>query len=312
MEHIVWGFINTVFSSLRKYIFLFAFGVSIYSSYWYVLKKYRYVQSLQGRFWLTSSQKLVYIGRHMFISIGFSMLMYGVIIYLMFFRYPLKEDNYVAMDYRIASIQEIPKKTDLLTYFKSAPNDFVQPINFVFITTGDIQYLLKRSGWIKNEMFGRSRISVNRYVHLLREDTPPVSYLFLDGHPQDLAFQFASQSIVSRVHLRLWSFGHMGTRFIWLGSISKDKEMDLSFYQHFPAPMHDIQRNVDISREFLRTNILEHFPHALAYYTPWLQARMADGTKNGDIEFQSDGSLLILRVPHGRDGACNIDKKSCR
>jgi len=173
----------------------------------------------------------------------------------------------------------------------------VQPINFVFITNRNIQRLLSQAGWIKNEMFGRDRIGVNRYVRLLRKDLPPVSYLYLDGRPQDFAYQFMSRSIVSRVHLRLWSFGHLGTQSVWLGSVSRDKEIDLGFYQNFPAPLHDIQHDVDMSRDFLLAKVLKRFPKTRTRYVPWLKERMRNGNKSGDMEFQSDGNVLIFYVP---------------
>lgn len=297
MEHFAWASSHSIFASLKDYAFLIALGISISVSYWYLLNRYRFLQDSESCLRLTRYQRLEYLGKHALLSMVFPGFVYLTIIYLMFFKFPVLDAPLPATGYSLDSVQEIAAKSSLLTHYKNSPKDFVQPINFVFITHRNIQRLLSQAGWIKNEMFGRDRIGVNRYVRLLRKDLPPVSYLYLDGRPQDFAYQFLSRSIVSRVHLRLWSFGHLGTRSVWLGSVSRDKEIDLGFYQHFPAPLHDIQHDVDRSRDFLLAKVVAHFPETRTRYVPWLKERMRNGNKRGDIEFQSDGKVLIFYVP---------------
>ena len=121
--------------------------------------------------------------------------------------------------------------------------------------------------------------------------------LYFNGAKQEYAFQNQSHSITHREHIRLWTLGQLGDTgaTIYAGSISYDNGIGLFNYNKFIVPLHQIDPNVDASRdEFLATAV---GVNAIAqnWYDPIgiVRAR-ATGNAADEQSFFSDGRILIL------------------
>lgn len=114
---------------------------------------------------------------------------------------------WLADDFKeLASSQ--PERTEYITtdeiVFKAYPGKSAffdaQAINVMYI--GDSpKPLMNKLGWIENKTFSRNELEWNDYIGLLKARTPPVSDLFWNNQPQDLAFQLPGD-LMRRSHIR--------------------------------------------------------------------------------------------------------------
>ena len=85
----------------------------------------------------------------------------------------------------------------------------------------------------------------------------PVSPLYYNGHPHDIAFQKNRGNIDQRLHFRLW---YTPMRYegkpVWMGGISRDIGVKFTFKTWY-LTTHKIDPNLDDSRDYLLTDLLE-------------------------------------------------------
>ena len=147
--------------------------------------------------------------------------------------------------------------SSLKTYYIDNKSKVIQPINIIVYSNKSIAYILDKS-WIKNKIFGRDEISFKEFLKLFFAKNPPVSNLYFKNQQQDLAFQEKSDSYISREHIRFWNFGSMKSGYdnAYVASISKDIGVTFRLYNKFITPVHEIDQNIDSSRDLFK-NFLE-------------------------------------------------------
>lgn len=85
----------------------------------------------------------------------------------------------------------------------------------------------------------------------------PISPLYYDGHPQDIAFQKARDTINQRLHLRLWYTPmRYKTKPVWVGTISRDIGVKFTFSTWYMTT-HKIDPNLDDARNYLLADLAE-------------------------------------------------------
>ncbi len=85
----------------------------------------------------------------------------------------------------------------------------------------------------------------------------PVSPLYYDKHPQDIAFQKARDTINQRLHLRLWYTPmRYKTKPVWVGTISRDIGVKFTMTTWYMTT-HKIDPNLDDARDYLLADLAE-------------------------------------------------------
>jgi hypothetical protein len=133
------------------------------------------------------------------------------------------------------------------------------PLNLVVVgEVGDVLAAMSRAGWSFTH-----RIDLNTVQRMLGAavsgaayPVAPVSPLYFQGRPQDMALQRARNTIVQRNHLRLWlaPFRFEG-RSVWVGQISRDIAIKATTKSP-TLTTHVIDPNVDEAREHLLQSLL--------------------------------------------------------
>ena len=85
----------------------------------------------------------------------------------------------------------------------------------------------------------------------------PISPLYYDGHPQDIAFQKSRDTINQRLHLRLWYTPmRYKTKPVWIGTISRDIGVKFTLSTWYMTT-HKIDPNLDDARDYLLADLAE-------------------------------------------------------
>ena len=119
-------------------------------------------------------------------------------------------------------------------YFKVYPGKSsifdAQAVNVLYLGHSP-KTLMEQLGWIQNKTFSRDDLEFSDYVKLLRNDTPPVSDLYWNNIPQEMAFQLPG-NLMKRSHIRWWQAGIDAEtkQKIWIGAISYDDGLQLTPY----------------------------------------------------------------------------------
>ena len=154
---------------------------------------------------------------------------------------------------------------DFQVYAGSPKLNHPQPINLVLVTDKDLRQLHEQLGWIENKTFSSDKLSFRQYVGLLKQGTPPVSDLYHQGYPQHYAFQPVQKSdLINREHVRWWRVGKTEQgKDIYLGSVSRDNEVEIKPYKGVITLLHDIDPNVDSSRVGFNSALKNAYPSAV-------------------------------------------------
>ena len=179
------------------------------------------------------------------------------------------------------------------------------PLNLVVIgDVGDVLAAMSRAGWAFTH-----RINLNTVQRMLGAAisggayaVAPVSPLYFQGRPQDMALQRARNTIVQRNHLRLWlaPFRFEG-KSVWVGQISRD--IGVKATTKSPTmTTHVIDANVDEAREHLLQSLLvagtiERF----AFVQGMAPVSATEPRENltGDPYF-TDGLRFVVMLSEGR------------
>ena len=133
------------------------------------------------------------------------------------------------------------------------------PLNLVVI--GDVSDLLasmSRAGWSFTHRidFDTVRRMIGATLSGKSYPVAPVSPLYFQGRPQDMALQRARNTIVQRNHLRLWLAPfRFEERSVWVGQISRDIGIKATTLSP-TLTTHVIDPNVDEAREHLLQSLL--------------------------------------------------------
>lgn len=171
----------------------------------------------------------------------------------------------------------------------SAVYDDSQPMNIVLIGASP-QQLMKELGWIQNKTFSRDEISFSVYLDLLRRQEPPISDLYWNKQPQRLAYQ-EKGDLVKRNHMRWWFAGvdAVTQQDIWLGAVSYDNRLELSFYKGILTVLHGIDPYVDVERDRLAERAQAQGWQVSTYKV----SEPINFTQ--DHEFYTDGHVVVIK-----------------
>jgi hypothetical protein len=208
--------------------------------------------------------------------------------------YPESEIRHVDLDGLVAALEAMP----CCVRDKKDRNDG-DPLNIAFVGNAeDLYYSLLRGGWDETEtIYGAALLKTGLSALFGREYRySPVSALYVDGRPQDAAFQRARSSINERNHLRIWL---TPLRFeglpVWIGQISRDIGVRFTTKT---ITTHKIDPDVDETREFLLENLAYAQGLAGIGYVRGVGAVTFDnprGNLTGDPWF-SDGLRAVMWV----------------
>ncbi|MCK6264650.1 LssY C-terminal domain-containing protein [Vibrio sp. ZSDE26] len=170
-----------------------------------------------------------------------------------------------------------------------------QAINVIYIGETPRPTMLNL-GWIENKTFSRNNIEWNDYLNLLRSKTPPVSDLFWNGKPQNMAFQLPGD-LMKRSHIRWWSVGTWqgdgnvpsAGKKVWVGALSYDNGLQLTPYSGIVTVLHSIEPNVDYERDLFAQQIQQLPDHSIRFKlaTPPIK-------HDEEHDYFTDGHILVI------------------
>lgn len=178
--------------------------------------------------------------------------------------------------------------------FKAYPdpsiNSDAQAINVIYVGDSPVT-LMDTLGWIENKTFSRHEVEWNDYIALLMANTPPVSDLFWQKQPQQLAFQLPG-NLLHRSHIRWWKAGVDTTskQSIWLGAISYDNGLKVTPYLGMLTVLHSIDPDVDDQRDKLATQIKSH----MASHLSELVNIGHPVSPSQQLDYFTDGHILVI------------------
>jgi len=116
-------------------------------------------------------------------------------------------------------------------------------------------------GWIENKTFSRNDLDFMEYIQLLKDKTPPVSDLYWNNIPQEMAFQLPGD-LMKRSHIRWWQAGidSVTKQKFWVGALSYDNGLQLTPYSGILTVLHSVDPNVDMERDRFAEQISTQFP----------------------------------------------------
>lgn len=206
-----------------------------------------------------------------------------------------------ADDYKIDYSDKVTKEINSLADIpfkvypgKSAYYD-AQAINVVYLGENPSQ-LMSALEWVENKTFSQYDLEWSDYLQLLRDKTPPVSDLFWQGIPQQLAFQLPG-TLSKRNHIRWWKIGidSHTEQFIWLGAISYDYGFSLVPYAGFVTVLHSVEPEVDRQRDLLARSVEQ-----LQGWQSSLQPLSHPIILDDQHDYFTDGNVLVVRTPVSR------------
>lgn len=151
--------------------------------------------------------------------------------------------------------------------------------------------LMQQLGWIENKTFSRNELELKDYWQLLKANTPPVSDLFWNGTPQQMAFQLPG-NLLKRSHIRWWQAGvdADSNQKLWLGALSYDDGLQLTPYSGIVTILHSIDPNVDVERDKLAKQVVkldQNVSIDFAAYNPPMAL-------DGEHDYYTDGRVLVI------------------
>lgn len=209
-------------------------------------------------------------------------IFFAILAIYFFYLYPSSAKFYSGDAY-IPDIKNYLEETDRFIYSDKVVKLYYNPINIVLITDRDILQVFNNINWKKNQSFSSDNITFPSYIESLRLGTPPISDFYHQEQTQNYQFQNAWGKSIVRDHIRLWHIWKTENgKNIYLSSISEDDALWLMISNGLLILWHDIEHNIDISRDaFVQTigktydNLkVENFPYPVhewgSFETDWI------------------------------------------
>jgi len=162
----------------------------------------------------------------------------------------------------------------------------------------DVLCAMRAAGWRPADPVTlRSSAKIVGSVLLRRAyATAPVSDLFYDGRPQDLAFQKPSGiSPSTRHHVRLWQALEAGDDGlpVWLGAATFDRSVGVS---HFTGQVtHHVDADIDAERDFLTADLAAAGIVEASYWVSGVGPTLF-GRNGGGDRYYTDGEIAFSRL----------------
>ncbi|KGY07805.1 LssY C-terminal domain-containing protein [Vibrio sinaloensis] len=227
------------------------------------------------------------------VSASFAVLMGSALLanYLHFFLYSddfLQVEKTAEKSNHIAYVE--PSELELKAYPGRSSVFDAQAVNVIYYGENPRKIMLDL-GWIENQTFSRNDLELEDYLSLLKQNTPPVSDLFWNGVPQEMAFQLPG-NLLKRSHIRWWKGGvdPQSETLFWVGALSYDNGLQLTPYSGIVTVLHSIDPNVDSERDRLEQQVLSTQTSRVAR----LQTLSEPIEFDEEHDYYSDGRVLML------------------
>ncbi|EOD80027.1 hypothetical protein D515_01163 [Grimontia indica] len=183
-----------------------------------------------------------------------------------------------------------PVSLSYKVYPGKSPFFDAQGVNVLYVGESP-RTMMNELGWLENQTFSRNDIDWADYVDLLKGQTPPVSDLFWNERPQDMAFQLPGD-LLKRSHIRWWQAGIDKdlNQPLWVGAISYDDGLKLTMYSGIITVLHSIDPNIDAERDELANMINTQLPQLSTEYYQALTPLAVDDQH----DYYSDGRVLVV------------------
>ncbi|OQA56644.1 MAG: hypothetical protein BWY42_00887 [Candidatus Omnitrophica bacterium ADurb.Bin277] len=175
------------------------------------------------------------------------------------------------------------------------------PINLTVLgELEDVITLFTSAGWAETRALTvKSGLSMAKAFFTGDEDRySPVSPLYHNGHPQDLALQKARSTINQRLHLRLWYTPlRWNGKPAWVGTISRDIGVKLTPKTWY-FTTHKIDPNLDDARDYVLADLIEVQKVARFGFIKNTALESSDKPKKnltGDSYF-TDNRILVIEL----------------
>lgn len=211
--------------------------------------------------------------------------------YLHFFLY---SDDFLQVEISTETSNHIayvePSELELKAYPGRSSVFDAQAVNVIYYGENPRQIMLDL-GWIENQTFSRNDLEWEDYLSLLKQNTPPVSDLFWNGVPQEMAFQRPG-NLLKRSHIRWWKGGvdPQSQQLFWVGALSYDNGLQLTPYSGIVTVLHSIDPNVDSERDRLEQQVLSTQTSRVAR----LQKLSEPIEFDEEHDYYSDGRVLVV------------------
>ena len=211
--------------------------------------------------------------------------------YLHFFLYA---DDFLQAEQKSAFSQTVGyvelHELELKAYPGRSPVFDAQAVNVIYFGENPRQ-IMQNLGWIENKTFSRNDLELEDYLSLLKQNTPPVSDLFWNGVPQEMAFQLPG-NLLKRSHIRWWKGGiePQSQQPFWVGALSYDNGLKITPYSGIITVLHSIDPNVDFERDRLALQIQQ----LSSLHQTSLDAATSPVTLDKEHDYYSDGKVLSI------------------
>jgi LssY C-terminus len=173
------------------------------------------------------------------------------------------------------------------------------PLNIILVGSApQLTESFARAGWLIPDPITpqtSARIATASLAHQ-PYPTAPVSALYVFGRVQDLAFEWPTNDVQNRGHIRVWqTTQRLGGQPIWLGQASYDHGIEVSGTSALPT--HHISPAVDVERDAVGTDLARTglvVTEAHEAFTPPVFVAYNGG---GDY-YASDGEVLVITYSH--------------
>lgn len=230
------------------------------------------------------------------ICMGISFMFYLVALYSIFFLGYQRLNPKPQSDFSTVfdSTEAILAEIDSTTYYQKGATD-IQPINVVLITKRPLEEVMQNTGWLFANSFLRQRVNSLTYFENIEDGILPISDLYFEGVSQDSAYQFQGGTFFNREHLRVWNFGTYKGTPVYIISVSRDEGIDFYRSLTFIVPYHDIDPNVDASRDFFRTHLSSIYATSTAVLLS-SKAPARTATDTSQVQYLTDGKISVIEL----------------
>lgn len=170
------------------------------------------------------------------------------------------------------------------------------PLNIAVIgSRGALDAAMRSAGWAPADplTWGTGAEIVDSVLLDRPYRDAPVSALFYDGRPEDLAYERAAgRSAERRHHVRFWIVEHTRNGApLWLGAASFDRGVGLSLYTG--ALTHVIAPDIDAERDLLVADLRAGGTVSVAHFVPGIGA--TGQSRNGEgSPYRTDGRIALV------------------
>ena len=204
-----------------------------------------------------------------------------------FYLYPKTAESYPE-NTNIKNIEQYLINFPQFIYSDKVILSYYNPINVVIITEKNIQEIFKNINWIQNKSFAWDNISLKEYFELLQKWQPPISDFYHNNYVQNYQFQNNTGGNIYREHIRLWDVGKdKNNKNIYIASVSMDDGIAIMLNNWLPVIAHDIEYNIDESREKLVEEINNKYE---------IKIKNFQSKKYSWSAFETDGVIKVIEI----------------